>query len=51
MDCLAAIFGARPTTDRNSFFEFDQELDIDLKPYDFAQLKGKVCLVANVASQ
>lgn len=50
MDCLAAIFGAAPTTDKESFFDFNEELDIDLKPYDFAQLKGKVCLVANVAS-
>ena len=50
MDCLYAIFGPRPTTDKKSFFEFDKELDIDGKPFDFAQLKGKVCLVANVAS-
>jgi glutathione peroxidase-family protein len=51
MDCLKAIFGAAPTTDKNSLFEFSDELDADLQPYDFAQLKGKVCLIANVASQ
>ena len=50
MDLPLRHLGPRPTTDKKSFFEFDNELDIDGKPFDYAQLKGKVCLVANVAS-
>lgn len=48
---VLGAFDGVPETDKTSLFEFNDELDIDLNPCDFARLAGKVCLVVNVASR
>jgi|TARA_B110000967_G_scaffold208880_1_gene262632 hypothetical protein len=47
---FAALFSFAPRTTRSSFHEFHSELDVHQKPHDFAQHKGKVVVVSNVAS-
>jgi hypothetical protein len=47
---FAALFSNAPKTTTETFFDFKHELDANREPHDFAQHKGKVVVVANVAS-
>ena len=45
-----ALFGSSPKTSVASFFDFKDVKDIDGRPHDFTQYRGKVVIVSNVAS-
>ena len=47
---FSAFFSASPKSEKQSLHEFRDELDVDGKPHDFSQHRGKVVLVSNVAS-
>ena len=45
-----ALFGSSPKTSVASFFDFKDGKDIEGRPHDFTQYRGKVVIVSNVAS-
>ena len=47
---FAALFSGSPKSETKSLHDFRDELDIDGKPHDLSQHRGKVVLVSNVAS-